>query len=116
MTEVTPPMPGEPTPKPTRPYRRAALVTQPHPESGRAISEVAASAAQLGLVTHLPPSGPWASINFPDITLFIVVIGPDMVHLPTEQKCSEWFDEHLKLERALLREREEGGPTDELRI
>jgi hypothetical protein len=48
--------------------------------------------------------------------LFIVVIGADMVHLPPEQKCSEGFDEHLKLERALLREREEGGPTDELRI
>jgi hypothetical protein len=100
MTEVTPPMPGEPTPKPTRPYRWAALVTQPHPKSGRAISEVAASAAQLGLVTHLPPSGPWASINFSGITSFIVVIGPDIeVHLPPEQKCSEWFDEHLKLER-----------------
>jgi hypothetical protein len=82
MTELSALMLQKSATKPTRPCRRMAL------------------AIQLDLVAHLPPSGPSASINFPGITLFIVVIGPDIeVHLPPEQKCSEWFDEHLKLER-----------------
>jgi hypothetical protein len=95
--------------EPTRPYRRVALVTQPY---NRVIDEVTESAARLGLVTHLPPSGPWASIHFPGSTLFIVVTKPGTkVRWLPEQECSAWFDERLKLERALLQERTAAGQS-----
>jgi hypothetical protein len=96
--------------EPNKPYRRVALVTQPYGDEARTISEVAASAPQLGLITHLPLSGSWASIHFPGGTLFIVVTKPGMTvcWLP-EQECSDWFDGHLKLEHALLRKWDEEG-------
>jgi hypothetical protein len=95
--------------EPTRPYRRVALVTQPY---NRVIDEVAASTARLGLVTHLPPSGPWASIHFPGSTLFIVVTKPGTkVRWLPEQECSEGFDGPSKLERALLQERAAAGQS-----
>jgi hypothetical protein len=91
-----------------RPYRTVAMATQPYGNAEH-MGCYSEEARGRGHLMHIPPGGLYASIWFPGSTMFGVMTKPGVtvLWLPEQQRLSG-FEEHLKLERALIQKRRAG--------